>query len=464
MTRINIRMLLSVLGTLLLSQTATAQGPPLDVQDRPGFLLFPLSDPTTPQPAKPAPLDWSSFLSHMFDRSPLYGSAGNGAANKVPAPVVAAPQPSAPTTTTTTLPTTTSTATTTSPPTTTSTSTTTAKINDNRLLNEDGSVNRNRASLMVFATAKPVVADRQPTVNWLDKILNRQPLYNSNQYGVTEGTPTPSTKKPTLTGVYISNSGAVYIGRNPAAATTKPTVPGKVSQEPEPTDLDIHDKPFTGLPEDFFTNKNSSRLRRKRAVARDVANRTQQLGETSGGLSCLVPYQFPPCEYYNRCFHKLHDSCLPRESFLGDEAYRLCETVVEVVKTAESQTLRFYLNQVEECIKYELVNILESPTCDDVTTTISNALLSSNRSSCLYLHGKFCDVVADPPSRRDLALMFSKPTPDRDFMIRLLVNFGQMTSYCKGQGVNIFVTDLMQQVLSSNNTYKIPEPPVLSHS
>ncbi|GFS16701.1 hypothetical protein ElyMa_003220700 [Elysia marginata] len=108
------------------------------------------------------------------------------------------------------------------------------------------------------------------------------------------------------------------------------------------------------------------------------------------------------------------------------------------------------------CVDTSLLEVLESPSCDDVTDHLSNVLLSQGNRSCLAKASNFCVLLETPIARYNLAKVFAHPKGREVFMLRLLVNLGAHTNMCKGPGANIFLLDLLSNVMHRHTTYTMP--------
>ncbi|KAH9489030.1 hypothetical protein Btru_039670 [Bulinus truncatus] len=168
----------------------------------------------------------------------------------------------------------------TAPPTTT---TTTKKVNSLNFLNPDGSVNRDRSGFISFYVSTPASgpADRQllrtTTVNWLDLILRRSPQTQTvkssgNQYRSYDQTPAPEVTTTSTTAktnnrnevLFVTNGGVFIVNNKKDATKSTPLAPTQNSNFNPSTkhqEVEVHDKPFTGVPESWFSDPHDVRKR-----------------------------------------------------------------------------------------------------------------------------------------------------------------------------------------------------------
>ncbi|GFO09401.1 hypothetical protein PoB_003590600 [Plakobranchus ocellatus] len=118
--------------------------------------------------------------------------------------------------------------------------------------------------------------------------------------------------------------------------------------------------------------------------------------------------------------------------------------------------LRTFLSDVIACVDASLLEVLESPSCDDVTDHLSQVLLTRGEESCIAKASNFCTLLETPVARYNLAKVFSEPKGRENFMLRLLVSLGAHTNMCQGPGANIFLLDLLSNVMHRNTTYTMP--------
>ncbi|KAI8798613.1 hypothetical protein BgiBS90_000916 [Biomphalaria glabrata] len=238
-------------------------------------------------------------------------------------------------------------------PTTTTTSTTTSttkSVNLNNYLNGDGSVNRDRAGLLpsyLTTTTRSPAQDRAQgnTPSWLDILLRRfptqtiKPQYRSYDEAetteVTSASSTATTKKNN--GALLVTNDAVFIFNSNSAKSTPQ--PNKESPTPNTKEIqvEVQDKPFTGVPKDFFDHKQRKRSAERDTDIRENKTEAPETHQTTGGLNCLALEQFAPCEYHRQCFAKNVESCQVRGSYIGDEADRLCQAAQKIVGSTQSE-------------------------------------------------------------------------------------------------------------------------------
>ena len=80
--------------------------------------------------------------------------------------------------------------------------------------------------------------------------------------------------------------------------------------------------------------------------------------------------------------------------------------------------LRTFLSEVIACVDMSLLEVLESPSCDDVTDHLSDVLLTPGKESCLAKASNFCVLVETSVARYSLAKVFAEPKGREDFMLR----------------------------------------------
>ncbi|RUS81625.1 hypothetical protein EGW08_010638, partial [Elysia chlorotica] len=191
-----------------------------------------------------------------------------------------------------------------------------------------------------------------------------------------------------------------------------------------------------------------------------VRRRKRQAGVNdtlvSSGISCRTPAAFPRCQFYPRCFQKVTQECVSRPSFIGDDVSSICSDLDALASSTGSAVLRTYLSEVIACVDLSLLQVLESSSCDDVTDHLADVLLTQGDGSCLTKASNFCVLLETPEARYNLAKVFSQPKGREDFMLKLLVNLGTHTNMCQGPGANIFLLDLLSNVMQRNTTYTMP--------
>ncbi|BFZ14601.1 hypothetical protein BsWGS_17640 [Bradybaena similaris] len=433
-------------------------------------------DDKMPGPSVKYPSSGQAFLDYLLNRDTYFEKAGSGSKSSTGSSVTNS-SPTTELTSTSTDPTTTRPETTsettvakTSPTDSTSTTTrtsTTARNTSGRpdqlpFNNEPQAQDRDRLS-------RYQLADR-----WLQRFRRPsvlEPRVRSGDAGSgstndgkdpVSGSSSPSNSNNHQGAVQVDQHGAVYVVYNKQTESTASTssVDDKLGTTPL-TPLDVQDKPYYGSHLGLYFHDNRTDENNVSDSSENETNggkgngRRRRAANVAGAhdTSCAEPAQFQPCQYYRQCFHNLTDTCRTRDSFLGNVFSRFCSKAMETSRSVGSLLLSSYLRGMEMCIRQQLVKIVESPSCSEVTSTLQEALFLRRPESCLYQRETFCNVLADDVARPSLARMFNS-TEDIQFKFRVMVNIANIAPYCRSQGASIFMTDITLLVTATDSPYR----------